>query len=124
MLLSWQKEIATIAGPLLQNETRESWLARAARKAGITFRQCKGLFYGEIDDPKVSVAWGVLSAAAKARKEARELASQFEYLAGKMNAKIDQNLGSSESQSLSEEIVALIHAARVLRGVAGTGDSQ
>lgn len=105
--LRWSNEIEVIAGPMAANDTRESWLARAARRSGITFRQCKALYYGETKDPKASVAVGVLSAADKARQDARNLASRFESVAGAMNA--------SDPDFYSEDITALVHAARRLR---------
>ncbi len=108
-VLSWQDDIATIAGPMRSGDTRESWLARAARKAGITFRQCKALYYGETTDPKYSVGVGIDKAASEARAEALRLAAQFESLAGSLNAR-DQDFHS-------EDIAALVNAARSLRGV-------
>src|SRR5258706_4890897 len=42
--------VAVVAGPRSWSDTRESWLNRAARRAGISFRQTKALFYGEITD--------------------------------------------------------------------------
>lgn len=107
--LQWRDEIAAIAGPMLTGDTRESWLARAARKANISFRHAKALFYGEIVDPKVSVALSVIVVAAQARKEARALASRFESLAGAMNA--------ADQDFYSEEVLALLDASRRLRGV-------
>lgn len=104
----WATEIELIAGPRLANDTRESWLARAARRAGITFRQCKALYYGEMIDPKVSVAIGVVAAAQAARREASALASRFENAAGGLNA-IDKDFHGAD-------IAALIYAARRLRG--------
>jgi hypothetical protein len=110
-VLDWQTEIELIAGPMLASDTRESWLARAARRASITYRQCKALYYGETSDPKHSVASGVIEAAELARKEARELASQFESLAGSINA------NGKITDLYSDEVAALIQAAQRLRGV-------
>jgi hypothetical protein len=116
--LNWCLEISVIAGPMLANETRESWLNRAARKAGIAYRQAKALYYGETDDPKVSVAYNVLKAAATARREAMERAERLENHAAKLNAKIkalDPNLVSEHVVSASNELVDLINQARMLR---------
>lgn len=44
--------VATVAGPREWSDTRQSWLARAARRSGLTYRTIKALWYGEIDDPK------------------------------------------------------------------------
>lgn len=107
-VVSWSHHIEAIAGPLLASDTRESWLARAARQAGISFRQCKALYYGEAIDPKLSVAMGVLEAAQSARREARELALRFERLAGSMNA--------ADADFYSDDVLALIDAARRIRG--------
>lgn len=110
-VLDWQTEIELIAGPMLASDTRESWLARAARRASITYRQCKALYYGETSDPKHSVASGVIEAAELARKEASELASRFESLAGSINA------NAKITNVYSDEVAALIQAAQRLRGV-------
>ena len=106
-VIDWQTEIGFIAGPYQGN--RKGWLARAARKSGTAFRQIKALYYGENKDPKFSVAFDVLKAASEARREAQALASKFESLAGALNAK-DQDFHC-------EDVVALIDAARRLRGV-------
>lgn len=108
--LNWQEIITEVAGPMQVNDTRESWLARAARRSRISYRQIKALYYGQTKDPRTSVAIGVLSAADKARAEASELASRFENLAGSLNAK-DENFYSAD-------VLALIDAARRLRGMA------
>lgn len=106
-VIDWQSEIGVIAGPYDGN--RKGWLSRAARKSGATFRQVKALWYGEIDNPKTSVAIGVLTAAQEAREEARRLASQFESLAGAMHA--------TDPDFYSEDVFALLDAARKVRGL-------
>jgi hypothetical protein len=105
----WSDRIADIAGPYRPFDTRESWLARAATKAGISFRQCKALFYGEAKRPKQQVAEKIIGASERARREASDLASRFETLAGAMNA--------SDADFYGKDITALIHAARSLRGL-------
>jgi hypothetical protein len=57
--------IATVAGPRSWSDTRESWLARAADRAGITYRQTKALWYGEITDANHRSAWLMRDAAEK-----------------------------------------------------------
>ena len=115
--LVWRDEIATIAGVYKPTDTRESWLARAARKAKISFRQAKSLWYGECVDPKYSVAENVRRAAEQARKEARALASRFETVAGNLNA--------VDSEFHAADISALIDAARALRaGAVGKEEEQ
>lgn len=107
--INWQNEISALAGPMRDGDTRESWLNRAARKSGATFRQIKTLYYGESSNPKFDVGISVLTAAEKARKEALELAKKFELLAGAMNAN-DQNF-------CREDVLTLVDAARRLRGM-------
>jgi hypothetical protein len=63
--VNWADEIGMIAGPFDGN--RKSWLARAARSAGVTYRQIKALYYGEHDDPRHSVGMKLLGAAQEAR---------------------------------------------------------
>ena len=107
--LNWREYIAQAAGPMKIGDTRESWLARAARASRVSYRQIKSLYYGQTNDPKASIAIGILCAAEKARSEASDLASKFESLAGQINA-TDQNLYSAD-------VLALINAARALRGL-------
>lgn len=113
--VDWQTEISAIAGPKLSGDTWESWLSRAARRSSSTFWHIKALFYGEIKDPKYSVAYKVLSAAEKARADASALASRFESLAGAMNA--------TDPDFYSSDVLALVDAARAVRGLdrPGTG---
>jgi hypothetical protein len=46
--------IRELAGPRSFTDTRESWLNRAARRAGISFRQAKAFHYGETMNPRVA----------------------------------------------------------------------
>lgn len=72
------QSIRTLAGPRGENDTRESMLARAARRAGISQRQARALFYGEAKDPKSSVVErvraAVIRSTKKAENDAREIA--------------------------------------------------
>ena len=106
---NWRALIGEIAGPQRIDETRERWLERAARKSQTSFRQIKSLYYGQSSDPRTSTTVRVLEAANKARAEAARLAAQFENVAGALNAK-DQDFYSSD-------VLALINAARALRGL-------
>jgi hypothetical protein len=112
--LNWQHIVSEVAGPMQSGDTRESWLSRAARRSRISYRQVKALYYGQTKDPRTSVAISVLSAADKARAEASALASQFENLAGSLNAK--------DEDFYSPDVLALIDAARRLRGLDRAGD--
>ena len=113
--VNWSEMIGVIAGPKLPGDTGESWLARAARRAGITYRQAKALKYGETTDPKHSVASRVLTAAdqakiIQARHHANELATIF------------QGLRNIDEDFHRPHIDALVDAARALGAVDRTGD--
>jgi hypothetical protein len=108
--VDWVEEISVIAGPLGNKGNRESWLAEAAKKAGVTLRSIKSLFYGEARHPSYENAEKIKQAAEKARQEALALAQQYADMAGALYAK-DQDF-------FVDDIVALVHAARALRGLA------
>jgi len=105
--VDWRSEIESFAGPFEGN--RKSWLSRAARRAGTTSRQIKALYYGEMTDPKFSVAVGVLSASQKAKTEAQELVAIYQSVIGAVD---DQNPYLS-----GKETAALVHVIRALSAV-------
>jgi len=43
--------LADLCGPREIHDSRESWLRRGARLAGLSYRQVKSIFYGEIQNP-------------------------------------------------------------------------
>ena len=106
--------VAAVAGPILPTDNRESWLRRAARNAGTSYRQAKALFYGEIVDPYHSAVTRFKEAAG--RHEAKNLAAQFESLANSLNIR--------DADFHSEDIDSLVHAARVLRGLDRSGTDK
>jgi hypothetical protein len=111
--LDWQEQIATIAGPRQPSDTKESWLARAARKSGTAFWHIKALYYGQLTDPKYSVAYKILSAADKAR-----------IAEAQRDATVVANFFNSHAQALSNidpefhrpAIDAFVEAARIISG--------
>jgi hypothetical protein len=107
--VNWREEIAIIAGPFGYQESRESWLAKAADKAKVTFRTVKSLFYGHHDNPSYETASKIKKAADEARREALYLAEQYQQTAGALYAK-DQDF-------YRDDITALVDAARALRGL-------
>jgi hypothetical protein len=108
--INWLEEISVIAGPRSAKSNRESWLAAAAEKADVTLRAIKALFYGEVCHPSYENAEKIKRASAAARAEALALAEQYAQVAGALYAK-DQDF-------YCDDIVALVHAARALRGLA------
>jgi hypothetical protein len=99
--------IEAVAGPRMDNDTRETWLRRAARLAGTTYRQAKALFYSEITDPYHPTVTKFKEAAGN--HEARRMAEQFERLAVALDHR--------DTDFHSPEIAALLSAARALRGL-------
>lgn len=73
--------IIEIAGPPTWFENRKSWLARAARTAGIPHRTAKAIFYREVGDPRASVVEKIRSARAglHAAQEKNEAKARDEY---------------------------------------------
>ena len=109
---SMRELVAAAAGPRLWNDTRESWLARAARRSGVSYRQAKALFYGEIQDADHRTARRMREAAGQ--HEAGQLAQRFEALAS--------SLQSRDADFHREDIAALLHAARALSRLGRSGN--
>lgn len=98
--------VAAVAGPREFSDTRESWLNRAARRAGITYRSAKAVFYAEITNPR-HPAIRLLQHAAD--KRAGTLASSFEAIA--------RGMESTDADFYRADIAALINTVRALRGL-------
>jgi len=99
---SVRRNIAIVAGPKGWGDTRESWLARVPRKVStVTFRTVKALWYGEIDDPSHWAARDIRREAQliEAKREAAELAQQYQQIAGGMRAQ-DENFYRTEIDRL------------------------
>jgi hypothetical protein len=105
-----RREIAIVAGPMNWGDTRESWLSqvpkavkRALRteKETVTFRTVRALWYGEILDPEHWAARDIRRAAEliEAKREAADLASQYQQIAGGMRA-TDENFYRTEIDRL------------------------
>jgi hypothetical protein len=103
----WRQEVVWVCGPRLETDTRESWFARGAKKAGVQWRQLKALFHHEVTDPKHSIGERVKIAAAEARREALQHASQIETLVSRMQ--------HTDEDFFGEEVSARLHALNQLR---------
>lgn len=99
--------VAAVAGPRLVNDSRESWLRRGARNAGVSFRQMKALFYGEVSNPHSRLVRRVREAAGL--REAVDLAERFEGLAA--------SLSQNNPVVYRKDVARLVNAARSLRGL-------
>ncbi len=104
--------VAAVAGPREFSDTRETWLRRAARRAGISFRQAKALWYGEITDPYHRSARLMQDAAMK---RAQDLAGKFEHVA--------RSMVMADPDFYSADVAALVRVARQLRGEDSPGDN-
>jgi hypothetical protein len=109
--VSMRELIAAVAGPRQVTDTRDTWLMRAARLAGTSYRQARAIYYGEINDPYHRSVSKFREAAGK--HEARNLAAQFESLAHSLNVR-DADFHCADRD-------ALLVAARALRGLDRTG---
>lgn len=99
--------IESLAGPF--NGNRKSWLSSVAKATGVSYRTVKSFWYGEIQDEEHLAAKAIKQKATrlKAQQEAKDLATQFESIAGGLNA--------SDPDFYSADIAALVHASRILR---------
>lgn len=95
--------IIELAGNRALFDSRERWLARAARKAGISTRTAKSLFYREKNDPRASVAAAVFAARDTQRASSQDAehsstAIQIQQLIDRI-ARLEQALSLSENPS-------------------------
>ena len=109
--INWKDEIGAVAGPFLPTDTKQSWLARAARKCSVSIRHVQSLYYGHVTDPKFSVASTILSAADQARIE--EARRDVEKVAG-LYRQHAARLETIDADFHREQINALVSAARIL----------
>jgi hypothetical protein len=112
----WRQEVVWVCGPRLETDTRESWFARGAKKAGVQWRQLKALFHREVTDPKYSIGERVKTAAAEARREALQHAAEIE--------KLVRRLDRTDPDFFCEEINARLQFLRQLGPVDRAGDNQ
>ena len=105
----WRQEVVWVCGPRLETDTRESWFARGARKAGVEWRQIKALFHGEVIDPKYSIGARVKAAAAQAKREALEHAAEVHKLVSRLH--------HTDPDFYSEEIASHIDALHQIRSL-------
>jgi hypothetical protein len=109
--------IVAAAGPRRDTDNRETWLRRAAKDAGVSFRQTKALYYEEIEpDPdSEAVRKFEAAAAARARRGAGDLAQKFESIL--------EQLEQSTAVLDRGEMDALHRVAGKLRRAYGPGET-
>ncbi len=103
--------VASVAGPFEYSDNRKSWLNRAARRSGLSYRTIKSVWYGEItDEGHHSIR--LLKHAANERTEI--LARRLETLA--------RGMEQTDPSFYRPDVSALIHAIGALRGLDCAGD--
>jgi hypothetical protein len=107
---NFRELIEAVAGPRAINDTRDSWLRRAARLAGTSYRQAKALFYGEITDPDHKTVTKFKRVAG--RHEAIQLAETYERMA--------LALQHRDPDFYQHDVDAALAQAHALRNLAGS----
>lgn len=97
IVVEMRDAIIELAGDRDVFDSRALWLERAARRAGITARMAKRLFYGECADPKASVVESVRGAVRRKNLSDAELS----------------NAARNQYDEMSDKIARLEHALRV-----------
>ena len=103
---NFRELVAEVAGPRSWTDTRETWLDRAAERAGITYRTIRSIWHGDIKKEN-HYAIQLLRLAA-AHRAATELAARYESIAA--------GLGAADPEFHRDQIAALLDVARKLRG--------
>lgn len=100
-------KLVALCGPRSWFENRESWLARGAKIAGITYRAARSCFYKEADYPHVRTVERVRAAHAKqeaiAREEYRKLSALIASIETRM-AQGDPDFHSSQAHAMREAL--------------------
>lgn len=90
--------LCELAGPRGWHDTRESWLARGARRAGLTLRRARAIFYQEPLRLTADEYLGI----QRAYTAAHEAVAQMVHLAGdqdlRRRARADEARNGSASQ--------------------------
>ena len=103
--------VTAVAGPRGEWGGRDRWFEKAARLAGLSYRQVRAVYYGEITDPENISVVKLKEAAGK--YESERLAEQFDRLV--------MALQHRDEDFHREDINSLLVAARTLRGLDRTG---
>lgn len=110
--LEMKSSIVRLAGPRGDADTKESMIARAARKARISYRQAKSFYYGESTNPRV-VAVERVRAALAGLSNTRGITNHADQLESAA-----LRLETIDPDFHREAIDSLRNAARVIRGAA------
>lgn len=126
--LEMRTAIADLGGPRGDGDTRERVIERAARRAGISFRTAKSLFYGETSNPRASVVERVRAALSRRSINREEHArAAAERAITELSSAIAGAILSGEdvdSHALARMLDGLCAAGALARPVAQAGSKE
>ncbi len=107
LAIEMRNAVIALAGERNWGETRQRWLERAARRAGITYRSARALFYCEPHQPRAAVLHSVRAAVEELKKsEAKPRDTEIEEMRSWM-ATLQGRLERLDSEFFVREIEAL-----------------
>lgn len=125
LAIDMRNAIIELAGDRAVFDSRERWIARAARVAGVSYRTARAFFYAEHDEPRSSSVEKVRMALARKRKEQTdaEAVSRNEYreIMDRISI-LEARLNATDPEFYGEETSRLREMARGAGGVRGAVD--
>lgn len=122
--IEMRQAIIRLGGPRDWYATRESWLAKAARNAGITYRTAKSLFYCEAEDPRASVVERIRTAiAARCTQDEVKARDEFSELSARL-ARLEAAMAISDQEFFGPAIDGLRNSIPSTRGDHRTVDKD
>ena len=122
--LEMKAAVVTLGGPRSEHDTRESMIARAARRASISYRTAKSLFYTETTDPKASVVERVRNALANHNTKAEGAArDEFKTLLDRI-ALVEARLDAIDPDVAGARLVEAFGPAALRRGLGSPMDRR
>ena len=109
--IEMRSHIIGLAGPRHWHDTRESWLAKAARKAGISYRCARSLFYCEQIDPRFSIVERVRAASSREQKAETNARAELAAIRDQLTA-VARHMAVVDPEYFGESIALLEQAAR------------
>lgn len=113
-----KRDMTAVCGPRHEHDTRESWLRRGARAAGISYRQARSFFYCEHEDPRSAAALKLRDALEKRRQAALEQQVQEDIARAEFRAALHRIQIIEERLAAFDPDVARAMADAALGGLA------
>jgi hypothetical protein len=109
--MSAREAMIELAGRPPMHGELERWLLDVSKTAGLSFRTTRSIWNNEIKKPDHLAVKELkrMAAIESSRREAALLAQRFETIARGLHAK--------DADFHSEDVSALLHAARIVRGL-------